>query len=94
MTAIQADQPYDVYARLEDPMGVLSIALGQWGSATTPGRSLTSARPRTRLWTPSTRCAELHAMRARLVGEIRAGDDATAARADAMLAAAREPASS
>jgi hypothetical protein len=30
---------------------------------------------------------ELHAMRARLVGEIRASDDATAARVDAMLAA-------
>ena len=22
--------PYDVYARLEDPMGVLAVALGQW----------------------------------------------------------------
>ena len=30
---------------------------------------------------------ESHAMRARLVGEIRARDDATAARVDAMLAA-------
>lgn len=33
--------------------------------------------------------AELHAMRARLVGEIRASDDAAAVRADAMLAAAK-----
>ena len=24
------EQPYDVHSRLEDPMGVLSIALGQW----------------------------------------------------------------
>ena len=23
-------QPYDVHAKLEDPMGMLSIALGQW----------------------------------------------------------------
>jgi len=23
-------QPYDVYARLEDPVGVLAIALAQW----------------------------------------------------------------
>src|SRR5260370_1355426 len=29
-TTIQAGQPYDVYAKLEDPMGVLSVALGQW----------------------------------------------------------------
>jgi len=35
--------------------------------------------------------ADLHAMRARLVGEIRASDDATAARADAMLASAKAP---
>ena len=34
---------------------------------------------------------DLYAMRSRLVGEIRASDDATAARADAMLAAAPDP---
>ena len=33
---------------------------------------------------------ELHAMRSRLVSEIRASDDASAARADAMLARMRE----
>ena len=27
---IPGPQPYDVYARLEDPMGVLGFALGQW----------------------------------------------------------------
>jgi hypothetical protein len=32
---------------------------------------------------------ELHAMRSRLVGEIRASDDARAARVDAMLVAAK-----
>ena len=30
VTTIPARQPYDVYAKLKDPMGVLSIALGQW----------------------------------------------------------------
>jgi hypothetical protein len=34
--------------------------------------------------------ASLHRVRARLVGEIRAADDATAARADALLDRARE----
>ena len=33
---------------------------------------------------------DLHAVRARLVGEIRASDDATAARADALLRRGRE----
>ena len=80
--------PYDVYAKLEDPMGVLSIALGQWED-----RDDTKPCPEARraankaMDTIDAMMRELHAMRARLVGEIRVSDDASAARVDAMLAA-------
>jgi hypothetical protein len=84
---VTARQPYDVYARLEDPMGVLSIALGQWED-----RDETRPQPEVRRAANTAMDAidgmlrDLHAMRARLVGEIRAADDATAARVDALLA--------
>jgi hypothetical protein len=80
-------QPYDVYARLEDPMGVLSIALGRWED-----RDDTKAQPEVRraantaMGEIDAMLRELHAMRSRLVGEIRDSDDAAAVRADAMLA--------
>ena len=83
-------QPYNVYAKLEDPLGVLSIALGQWED-----HDDSKPQPDVRR-AASTAMAEidrmlagLHAMRARLAGEIRASDDAAAVRADAMLAAAK-----
>lgn len=87
-------QPYDVYARLEDPMGVLSIALGQWED-----RDDTKAQPEVRRAANTAMAeidrmlAELNAMRTRLVGEIRDSDDAAAARTDAMLAEAKAAAS-
>jgi nucleoid-associated protein YejK len=80
-------QHWDVHARLEDPMGVLAIALGQWEA-----RDDTKAQPHVRQAANTAMDAidemlsELHQMRSRLVGEIRASDDATAARVDAMLA--------
>ena len=79
-------QPYDVHAKLEDPMGVLSIALGQW-----EGRDDTRPQPEVRRAANTAMDAidgmlrDLYAMRSRLVTEIRASDDATAARVDAML---------
>ena len=79
-------QPYDVHARLEDPMGVLAIALGQWED-----RDDSKPQPEVRRAANKAMDAidamlrELHAMRARLVSEIRAADDASAARADALL---------
>ena len=82
-----AGQPYDVYAKLEDPMGVLSVALGQWER-----RDGTRAQPEVRRAANTAMdaidgmLADLHAMRSRLVGEIRLADDATAARVDALLA--------
>jgi len=84
-------QPYDVYAKLEDPMGVLSIALGQWED-----RDDTRAQPEVRRAANKAMDAidgmlrDLYAMRSRLTGEIRQADDASAARADALLAECRD----
>ena len=86
----QPRQPYDVYAKLEDPMGVLSVALGQWEQ-----RDEAKPQPEVRraaneaMDTIDAMLRELHAMRSRLVREIRASDDANAARVDAMLATGR-----
>ncbi len=84
------DPPYDVYARLEDPMGVLAIGLGQWED-----RDDSKPQPEVRRAANTAMDAidgmlrELHTMRARLVSEIRTSDDATDARVDAMLGAAK-----
>ena len=87
------EQPYDVHSRLEDPMGVLSIALGQWED-----RDDSKAQPEVRRAANTAMdeidrmLCELHRMRSRLTSEIRASDDATAARVDAMLAELRHEA--
>jgi len=87
-TTIQAGQPYDVHAKLEDPMGVLAIALGQWEE-----RDNSKAQPEVRRAANTAMdeidrmLSELHQMRSRLIDEIRDADDVTAARVDAMLAA-------
>jgi len=67
---------------------VLAIALGQWED-----RDDSKPQPDVRRAANTAMDAidrmlrELHAMRSRLVGEIRQADDASAARADALLAA-------
>src|SRR5260370_15575340 len=87
---IQAGQPYDVHAKLEDATGVLAIALAQWET-----RDDTRPQPEVRRAANTAMdeidpmLAELHQMRSRLVGEIRASDDANGARGDAMLTAAK-----
>ena len=80
------NQPYDVYAKLEDPMGVLSIALVQWEERDAP-RPQPAVRQAANMAvdTIDAMMAELYKMRSRLIGEIRDADDATAARVDAML---------
>jgi hypothetical protein len=84
------NQPYDVYAKLEDLMGVLSIALGQWERRddTKPQGEVRRAA-NTAVDAIDAMLLELHAMRSRLLGEIRQADDATAARVDALLATSR-----
>ena len=86
MVTVTGRQPYHVHARLEDPMGVLAIALGQWED-----RDETRPQPEVRRAANTAMdeidlmLRELHAMRARLVSEIRASDDTSASRADALL---------
>lgn len=84
-------QPYDAYARLEAPAAVLGYALAKWET-----RDDTKPQPEVRQAANTAMNAidgmlgDLHAMRSRLIGEIRQADDATAARVDAMLARCRE----
>ena len=86
LDARMTHEPYDVYARLEDPMGVLGVALAQWEARddTRPQPGVRRAA-NTAMDAIDTMLRELHAMRSRLVGEIRASDDAAAARADQLL---------
>ena len=71
----------------EGHCGVLGVALAQWAA-----RDDTRAEPEVRraantaMDAIDSALAELYELRARLVTEIRAADDATAARVDAMLA--------
>ena len=84
---IPADrQPYDVHAKLDDPVGVLSVALGQWEDRddTRPQAEARRAA-NTAMDAIDAMLAELHAMRSRLVDEKRASDDAAMAGVDAML---------
>ena len=85
------EQPYDVYARLEDPMGVLAVALAQW-----EGRDDSKPQPEVRRAANTAideidrMLRELHEMRKRLVGEIRISDDACMARSGALLGEHRD----
>jgi hypothetical protein len=83
-----SDYPHwDVHARLEDPTGVLAIALGQWEA-----RDDTTAQPHVRqaantaMDSIDEMLSELHQMRSRLVTEIRIADAIADARADKLLA--------
>ena len=80
-------QPYGVHARLDDPVRVLTAALSAW-----QGRDDTRPQPEVRRAANTAMdqidamVRELYAMRSRLVTEVRASDDATGRRVDAMLA--------
>jgi hypothetical protein len=82
--------PYDVHAKLEEPMGVLAFTLARWETRddAKPQPEVRQAA-NTAMTEIDRMLAELHEMRSRLVGEIRASDAAAAARADAVLANAR-----
>ncbi len=73
---------------LEERNDVLGVALAQW-MARDDSKADPDARraANTAMDEIDSMLHELHALRARLVGEIRAADDANAARMDAMLAA-------
>ena len=76
-------QPYDVYASLEDPMGVLAVALAQWEirDDSRPQPEIRRAA-NTAMDAIDSMLHELHAFRSRLVSEIRASDEAAYARID------------
>lgn len=84
------EQPYDIRAKLEAPGIILGAALALW-----EGRD--DSKPQAQVRQAANRAmdiidkmlAELHQLRSRLTAEIRASDDATAARVDAMLAELR-----
>src|SRR5260370_263043 len=88
-TTIQAGQPYDVYAKLEDPMGVLSVALGQWEDRddTRPQPEVRRAA-NTAMDTIDAMVRELYQMRSRLLTEVRGRDGAAAARVEPLPRAA------
>ena len=78
-------QPSDI-TKLDDHVTALDHALAAWET-----RDDTQAQPgvrraaNTAMDAIDALLADLHRMRSRLIGEIRASDDATAARVDAML---------
>ena len=84
-------QLLDAPGRLGDDglSGVLGVALAQWTARddTKPEPEVRRAA-NTAMDAIDTMLGQLHALRARLVSEIRASDDATAARVDAMLSRA------
>jgi hypothetical protein len=84
-------EPYDVHAKLEDPMGVLAVALAQWETRddTKPQPEIREAA-NTAMAAINAMTRELDAMRSRLLSEIRVSDDATTARAEALLERVRK----
>ncbi len=84
----------DFTGRLGEHNGVLGVALAQW-MARDDSRAEPDVRraANTAMDEIDAMLAALHALRARLVSEIRSSDDATAARVDALLGEASKRAS-
>lgn len=81
-------KPYDVYAKLEDPLGVLSVNVGWWES-----RDPTASVPQPEVRSAANKAMDaidemltaLHAIRQRLTGEIRVHDDLAVRRSEELL---------
>jgi hypothetical protein len=80
----------DATGRLGDQLGVLGVALAQW-AARDDSRADAAIRraANSAMDALDSMLGELYALRARLVGEVRASDALAVARADAMLARTR-----
>ena len=81
----------DATSRLDGHLGVLGVALAQWMARddTRPQPEVRRAA-NTAMDALDAMLAEAHQLRARLVTEIRESDDATARRADQLLARCKE----
>ena len=81
----------DVTGRLDEQNGILGVALAQW-AARDDSKPDPEARQaaNTAMDAVDAMLRELHELRTRLVSEIRASDDAAAARADQLLAQCRQ----
>ena len=78
----------DYGARLDDDLHELALALAQWAARDdTKAESEVTRAGDAAVAKIDAMLAELHALRSRLIGEIRADQDIAVARADAMLAA-------
>jgi hypothetical protein len=76
----------DATSRLDGHLGVLGVALAQWAARDdSKAESAVRRAANTAIDAIDAMLGELHALRARLVSEIRASDDAAAARVDALL---------
>jgi len=81
----------DFAGRLDEHNGVLGVALAQWMARDdTKAESAIRQAANTAMDEIDAMLRELHALRSRLVSEIRASDDASDARADALLFRDRE----
>ena len=80
----------DSTGRLGDHLGVLGVALAQWMARDDTKADAGVVRAgHAAVVEVDAMLAELHQLRSRLIGEIRADQDAAAARADALLASLR-----
>jgi hypothetical protein len=79
-------ETWDVHGKLGEPMVVLLTALQVWGDRddSKPQAEVRRAA-NTAMDAIDAMLRDLYLMRARLIGEIRVSDDATAARTDALL---------
>lgn len=83
--------PWEVEARLREPLDDLARSLDLWygRDETGPPQAHVRRAASTAVGKMDEMLRELHLMRARLVSEIREADDAAAVRVDALLASSR-----
>jgi hypothetical protein len=81
----------DPMTALQDQLGILGTALAQWDQReTAAGEAAVRRAASTAVNAIDAMLRDLYLIRGRLVSEIRAADDATAARTDALLARRRD----
>jgi len=88
MHAARQNKSYDVYGKLEDPLGVLSVNLAVW-EVRDPAASIPQPEIRTAankaMDSIDIMLRELYAMRLRLIDEMRQHDDLAMIRTEELL---------